>query len=197
MKRAEKAGYKAIVLTVDTPMLGHREPDVRNHFSLPKHLQLENFAHIGGRHARGVESLRDSGLADYVATLFDLTLNWKDVAWLKSITKLPVVVKGVMTAEDAVIAVEKGVDAILVSNHGARQLDGVSSTIDALPEIVDAVKGRAEVYLDGGVRRGTDVFKALALGARAVFLGRPVLFGLAHSVRLSMLEVLAMLCGGC
>ncbi|KAI9916663.1 hypothetical protein PsorP6_017903 [Peronosclerospora sorghi] len=181
--RAEKAGYKAIVLTVDTPMLGHREPDVRNRFSLPNHLTMANFTQVGGVHEHGVNSLRDSGLAEYVRELFDLTINWNDVKWLKSITTLPVIVKGVLCPEDAKIAVDMGCEGVLVSNHGARQLDGVAATIDALPAIVQAVDGRAEVYLDGGVRRGTDVFKALALGARAVFLGRPILFGLAHSVR--------------
>ncbi|KAJ8525832.1 hypothetical protein ON010_g15281 [Phytophthora cinnamomi] len=119
--------------------------------------------------------------ADYVSDLYDQTLSWRDVEWLKSITKLPVVAKGILTPEDAVMAVESGCEGILVSNHGARQLDGVAATIDALPAIVQAVGNRAEVYMDGGVRRGTDVFKALALGARAVFVGRPVLFGLAHS----------------
>lgn len=163
MKRAELAGYKAIVLTVDTPLLGHREPDVRNKFAMPGHLMLANFASIGGEHAHGVRSLEDSGLAHYVSTLFDLTLNWKDVQWLKSITKLPIVVKGILTGEDAELAVEMGCDGIMVSNHGARQLDGVSATIDALEEVVHAVKGRAEVYLDGGIRRGTDVFKVRSL----------------------------------
>lgn len=191
--RAEQAGYKAIVLTVDTPMLGHREPDVRNHFSLPKHLELANFAHVGGEHAHGVSSLKDSGLAQYVSNLFDLTLNWDDVKWLKTITKLPIVIKGVLTGEDAKLAVDMGCEAILVSNHGARQLDGVSSTIEALPEIITAVGGRAEVYMDGGVRRGTDVFKALALGARAVFIGRPVLWGLSHSGEDGVLSVLRIL----
>ncbi|RLN73962.1 hypothetical protein BBJ28_00026970, partial [Nothophytophthora sp. Chile5] len=168
VRRAEKAGYKAIVLTVDTPMLGHREPDVRNHFSLPNHLTMANFAKVGGEHEHGVASLQDSGLAHYVSELFDLTLNWKDVQWLKSITKLPVVVKGVLSPEDAKIAVEMGCEGILVSNHGARQLDGVSATIDALPGIVQAVDGRAEVYMDGGVRRGTDVFKFSATMVKIV-----------------------------
>ncbi|CAH0484559.1 unnamed protein product [Peronospora farinosa] len=193
VKRAEKAGYKAIVLTVDTPMLGHREPDVRNRFSLPNHLTMANFAHVGGAHEHGVNSHKDSGLANYVSELFDLTLNWNDVKWLKSITHLPVVVKGVLSPEDAKIAVEMGCEGVLVSNHGARQLDGVAATIDALPAIVKAVDGRAEVYMDGGVRRGTDVFKALALGARAVFLGRPILFGLAHSGEEGVSNVLRIL----
>ncbi|RLN55210.1 hypothetical protein BBJ29_006121 [Phytophthora kernoviae] len=174
VRRAEKAGYKAIVLTVDTPVLGKREHDIRNHFSVPRHLTMANFA---------PQNADSTDYADYVSNLYDQTLSWKDVRWLKNISKLPVVVKGILTSEDAKIAVEIGCEGVLVSNHGARQLDGVSATIDALPAIVQAVNGRAEVYMDGGVRRGTDVFKALALGARAVFVGRPVLYGLAHNVR--------------
>ncbi|KAF1781435.1 Aldolase-type TIM barrel [Phytophthora cactorum] len=187
VKRAENAGYKAIVLTVDTPMLGHREPDVRNRFSLPNHLTMANFAEVGGDHEHGLGpcALRQRTLRPHAQL--------EDVKWLKSITKLPVVVKGVLSPEDAKIAVDMGCEAILVSNHGARQLDGVAATIDALPAIVKAVDGRAEVYLDGGVRRGTDVFKALALGARAVFLGRPVLFGLAHSGEAGVSNVLRIL----
>ncbi|KAL8006761.1 putative FMN-dependent dehydrogenase, alpha-hydroxy acid dehydrogenase, FMN-dependent [Plasmopara halstedii] len=191
--RAEKSGYKAIVLTVDTPKLGHREPDVRNRFSLPNHLTMANFTRVGGEHEKGVCSNEDSGLAHYVSELFDLTLNWNDVKWLKSITELPIVVKGVLSPEDAKIAVGLGCEGILVSNHGARQLDGVAATIDALPAIVKAVDGRAEVYMDGGIRRGTDVFKALALGARAVFIGRPILFGLAHSGEAGVINVLRIL----
>ncbi|KAI9909962.1 hypothetical protein PsorP6_010175 [Peronosclerospora sorghi] len=167
--RADKAGYKSIVLTVDMPILGHREPDFCNRFSLPNHLTMANFTQVGGAHERGVNSLRDSGLAEYVSELFDLTINWNNVKWLKSITNLPVIVKGVLCLEDAKIAVDWDY--------------GVAATIDTLPANVKAVDGRAKVYfLDGGVFRGTDVFNALALGARAVFLGRPILFGLAHSV---------------
>lgn len=114
-------------------------------------------------------------------SLFDRSIVWSDIAWVRRQTRLPIVLKGILTAEDARLAVDAGCDAILVSNHGARQVDTVAATIDALPEIVSAVGGRVEVYLDGGVRRGTDVFKAIALGARAVFIGRPVLWGLAHS----------------
>lgn len=126
---------------------------------------------------------QESSLAAYVVSQIDPTLNWSDIAWVRSITKLPVVVKGVLTAEDAKLAADTGVEGILVSNHGGRQLDGVLATIDALPEVLDAVKGRGvEVYIDGGVRKGTDVLKALALGAKAVFLGRPILWGLAHDV---------------
>ena len=120
-----------------------------------------------------------SGLEVVVQRLFDQSLTWDALAWLKSITALPIVVKGILTAEDALLAVEHGAAGIIVSNHGGRQLDGVPATIEALPEVVEAVAGRCEVYLDGGVRRGTDVLKALALGARGVFVGRPVLWGLA------------------
>eukprot|EP01137_Pigoraptor_chileana_P032078 Opistho-2@20888 len=179
--RAEAAGFKALVLTVDTPLLGRREPDVRNEFKLPAHLRLANFDEMDFK-SYGVQiANQDSGLAQYIASQFDRTLNWKDVQWLKSITKLPIVIKGILTGDDAMLAVDAGAAAILVSNHGARQLDGVPATIEALPEIVQAVRGRVEVYLDGGVRRGTDVLKALALGARAVFVGRPVLWGLAYN----------------
>ena len=122
-----------------------------------------------------------SGINDYVTSLFDQTLTWKDITWLKTLTNLPIVVKGILHPEDALIAVEHGASAIMVSNHGARQLDGVEATIDALPAIIAAVKKHAnvEVYLDGGIRQGTDVLKALALGAKMACIGRPVLWGLA------------------
>lgn len=138
---------------------------------------------------------QESSLAAYVVSQIDPTLNWSDIAWVRSITKLPVVVKGVLTAEDAKLAADTGVEAILVSNHGGRQLDGVLATIDALPEVLEAVKGRGvEVYIDGGVRKGTDVLKALALGAKAVFLGRPILWGLAHDVSfISFILILQLL----
>ncbi|KDO33746.1 hypothetical protein SPRG_01627 [Saprolegnia parasitica CBS 223.65] len=186
--RAEKAGYKALVLTVDTPVLGSREPDHRNNFALPKHLTMANFTH--GKHAH---RMNEVGLSQYTKELFDLNITWDDVAWLQSITTLPVVVKGILTPEDAIMACDVGCKGILVSNHGARQLDTVPATIEVLPAIVEAVQGRAEVYLDGGVRRGTDVFKALALGARAVFLGRPTLWGLAHSGQQGVEDVISML----
>ena len=158
VKRAEDAGYKAIVLTVDTPLLGRREPDVRNRFALPSHLQLGNFQKQD-KHAQVGKDASTSGLAAYVASLFDQTISWDDVKWLKKLTTLPLIVKGILSPHDAKIAVDLGCEGILVSNHGARQLDGVPATIEALQDVVRAVDGRAEVYLDGGVRRGTDVFK--------------------------------------
>lgn len=193
-RRAERAGYKALAITVDTPVLGRREADVRNRFKLPNHLTMANFVKAGGSHAEGTkDGGKDSGLAAYVASLIDRTLQWKDIQWLRTVCNLPIVVKGVMTAEDALMALNCGVDGIWVSNHGARQLDTVASTIELLPDIVKAVNGRCEVYLDGGVCRGTDVFKALALGARAVFIGRPVLWGLAHSGEDGVYQVLELL----
>ncbi|ROI68674.1 Hydroxyacid oxidase 1 [Anabarilius grahami] len=135
----------------------------------------------------------DSGLAVYVTQAIDATVKWDDIAWLKRLTSLPVVVKGVLTAEDAKEALKYGVDGILVSNHGARQLDGVPATIDALPEVVEAVEGKVEVFMDGGIRKGTDVLKALALGAKAVFVGRPVLWALACEGDKGVANVLQLL----
>jgi 4-hydroxymandelate oxidase len=177
VQRAEAAGYKAIVFTVDSPLLGRRERDVRNRFHLPNNLSVANLF------AAGMSELPtdvpDSGLAAYIASLYDTALTWKDVDWLRSVTKLPILLKGILRADDARIAFEHGVDGIIVSNHGGRQLDTVPATIDALPAIVEAVGDKMEILIDGGVRRGTDVVKALAYGARAVLLGRPVLWGLA------------------
>lgn len=193
VKRAEKAGYRALFLTVDTPQLGRRYADVKNNFTLPPPLKLANFEDQSSQ-SEGVVSSGDSGLAEYVANQIDASLSWDDVEWLKTVTTLPIVLKGILTEEDAVEAVNHGVAGIVVSNHGGRQLDGVLATIDALPEVVRAVKGsNVEVYLDGGVRLGTDVLKALALGARAVFIGRPVLWGLTYKGEAGVKEVLDML----
>lgn len=183
VRRAERAGYKALAVTVDTPILGRREADIRNRFKLPSHLTMGNFVGKDGSLSSGTKSSGSagSGLASYVSALIDQSLTWEDIAWLKRNTTLKIVLKGIMTAEDAHIAVRYGVDGIWVSNHGARQVDTSPATIEALPEVIKAVGGHLEVYLDGGILRGTDVFKALALGARAVFLGRPILWGLAHS----------------
>ena len=193
IRRAESAGFKALVLTVDTPFFGTRLADVRNKFCLPPHLTLANLKSEAVKQMSTPGS-QASGLNEYAASLFDSSLTWKDVDWLKTVTKLPVLVKGILTAEDADEALKHGVDGIVVSNHGARQLDHVSSTVSnlsngsktkflfpqihALPEVVKAVAGRCEVYVDGGFRTGTDILKALAMGARGVFVGRPVLWGL-------------------
>ncbi|KAL0320534.1 UNVERIFIED_CONTAM: Peroxisomal (S)-2-hydroxy-acid oxidase [Sesamum radiatum] len=190
VRRAEKAGFKAIALTVDTPRLGRREADIKNRFVLPPYLTLKNFE---GLDLGKMDEAQDSGLASYVAGQIDRTLSWKDVEWLQTITSLPILVKGVMTAEDTRLALQHGAAGIIVSNHGARQLDYVSSTIMVLEEVVKAAQGQVPVFLDGGVRRGTDVFKALALGAAGIFIGRPVVFSLAAEGETGVKKVLQML----
>jgi 4-hydroxymandelate oxidase len=178
VRRAEAAGAKAIVLTVDAPILGRRERDVRNGFCLPEGLSVENMSAAG--YGAVAQRLRESGLAAYVAELLEPALTWKDLGWLGGLTRLPVVVKGIVRADDARRAVDHGARAVVVSNHGGRQLAGAPPTIEVLARIADAVGSRAEIYLDGGVRRGGDALKAIALGARAVLVGRPVLWGLAY-----------------
>jgi len=191
VERAEAAGYDALALTVDAPFLGRRLRDVRNGFALPPGLSVANLV----RHGKGAlsEALGDSGLAAYVAAMLDPSLTWRDLAWLRSITRLPVVVKGVVRADDARLAAAHGAAAVVVSNHGGRQLDGAIATADALPEVVDAGHDTLEVYVDGGLRRGTEVLKALALGARAVLVGRPVLWGLACDGAAGVASALGML----
>ncbi|WP_260867941.1 alpha-hydroxy acid oxidase [Streptomyces sp. SAJ15] len=186
VRRAEAAGYRALVVTVDAPVQGRRVRDLRNAFALPPGLVAANFPQA--------PSERPSAeLGERVAQRVDPALTWDDLAWLGSLTRLPIVLKGVLTAEDAARAAELGVAAIVVSNHGGRQLDGSVTPLDALPEVVAAVAGRCEVLVDGGVRRGSDVLVALALGARAVLVGRPVLWGLAVSGAEGAREVLSIL----
>src|SRR4029077_4050275 len=191
VKRAEAAGCKAIVLTVDVPVLGKRERDVRNRFTLPDYLSLKNLLPAGCQELP--KNVAGSSLASYVASLFDAALTWKDIQWLSGLTKLPVLVKGILRTDDALCAVNHGASAIIVSNHGARQLDTTPPTISVLPAIVDAVAGAVEVYLDGGIRRGTDVLKAVAYGARAVLVGRPILWGLAVGGEVGVKSVLELL----
>lgn len=192
VRRAEQAGYSALVLTVDTPYFGQRLADVRNKLALPPGLKMANFKDADFQNVVSAPG-GGSGLSTYASALFDPSLTWKDVDWLTSITHLPVIIKGILRADDAAEAVNHGAAAILVSNHGARQIDGEPSTIECLPEVVRAVAGRCEVYLDGGVRCGTDAVKALCLGARAVFIGRPVLWGLAFKGKEGVDQVLAIL----
>jgi len=190
--RAEAAGYKALVVTVDTPRLGHRERDARNAFALPKGIEPVNLTAI-----HPLVAARSQGgpppFADQVEQLFDASLDWKRIAWLRSITKIPVILKGVVTPEDARLAVEAGVGAIIVSNHGGRQLDGAEATIVSLPRVADAVAGAIPVLVDGGIRRGAHVLTALGLGAQAVLIGRPVLWGLATGGEQGVRDVLALL----
>jgi isopentenyl diphosphate isomerase/L-lactate dehydrogenase-like FMN-dependent dehydrogenase len=177
VRRAETSGYRALVLTVDTPRLGRRERDVRNRFTLPSDVSIRNLERYGTPEA--LRWAATSTFTEYVHKLLDGSLTWESVDWLRTITSLPILIKGVLTAEDAELCVQHGVSGIIVSNHGGRQLDGAIATMDALPDVVTKVAGRVPVLLDGGVRRGTDVFKALAVGASSVLIGRAFLWGLA------------------
>lgn len=197
VQRAKASGYKAIMLTVDTAVFGRRERDVRRGFTLPPKIGLETFID-GIRHPRwtwnfvrnepitfsavagrgDVDGSRAVSLADYVTAQFDPTLSWKDLAWIREESGLPLMLKGIQCSEDARLAAELGVDAIALSNHGGRQFDGAPAPIALLPEVMDVVGDRIEVLIDGGARRGADVVKACALGARGVMFGRPYLYGL-------------------
>jgi len=197
LDRARAAGCPVLCVTVDLPIQGPRERDERNGFTVPPRLDLENifdFArHVGWlwRMATGPRIAfanleRDDGrksnlttVAQHIAEQFDPTVTWKEIDWLKSIWGGAMAVKGILRPDDARLAVQHGADAVIVSNHGGRQLDGASSAVSALPAIVDAVGGRVEVLIDGGIRRGSDIVKALALGARACLVGRASLYGLA------------------
>jgi 4-hydroxymandelate oxidase len=178
VRRAEAAGYRAIVLTVDTPRVGRRLRDVRSGFAVPPDVAAVNIeaAVMAATHRH---SAGESAIERHSREQFDPTLGWADLAWLCGQTNLPVVVKGLLTGQDAGCAVAHGAAAIVVSNHGGRQLDGAVATVDALEEVVAEVDGRCPILVDGGVRDGTDVLKALALGASTVLVGRPVLWGLA------------------
>ena len=197
IERAKAAGYRALVVTVDTPVLGQRERDVRSGLVLPPRITVRNVLDTLRRpswlrgfltHPRptfgnfvgmpGVEYDAIS-LAAFTTKQFSAAISWADVDWYRSLWPGPIALKGIMSAEDARLAVDRGVEAIIVSNHGGRQLDHAPAPIDVLPEIVDAVEGRAEVILDGGVRRGSDVVKAVALGARACMIGKAFNYGVA------------------
>lgn len=179
-RRAEQASYEAIVLTVDTVMLGWRETDIRNQYSpLKKGLGKGNYASDPAFLKTIPNNDFDSIIKGIQANVYHPTLQWSNIADLKQHTSLPILIKGILHPEDAKLAVENGVDGIIVSNHGGRQLDGVIASIDALPAVVKAVNGQIPVLLDSGIRRGADVVKALALGATAVLVGRPFVYGLA------------------
>lgn len=172
VRRAVDAGYVALVLTVDFAVMGHRRHDEIHNFELPNGFEMANLQ-------LEVPRGEGSGIAAYADDAVDPGLTPEDIAWLSKISGLPVVVKGVLRGDDAAAAVDAGAAAIVVSNHGGRQLDGALATADALSEVVDAVGGSCEVFVDGGIRSGGDVVKALALGAQAILIGRPVLWGLA------------------
>jgi len=192
VRRAEACGYSVLCLTVDAPYLGRRERDLRNLLQFPPDVtyrNLERDVDLSGV-AMGDQG---SALAAAAVRLINPGMTWADVDWLRSLTNLPLLIKGILTPEDARLAVEHGVAGIVVSNHGGRQLDTVPATIEVLPEIVDAVQGRVEILVDGGFRRGTDVLKALALGAKAVLIGRPYIWGLAVGGEAGVSRVLGLL----
>jgi isopentenyl diphosphate isomerase/L-lactate dehydrogenase-like FMN-dependent dehydrogenase len=182
IERAENAGFEALVLTADAPHLGRRLRDVRNGWRLPAGIVPAN--------------LPGSGFASpaaHAATEFDPDLDWSVLPWLRSVSTLPILVKGILTGQDAALAVDAGADGIIVSNHGGRQLDGAPATLDVLPEIAAAVAGAVPVLLDGGIRRGRDILTALALGADATLIGRPILHGLAVAAAKGVQDVLTIL----
>ena len=197
VQRSAAAGYDALVLTIDNQLLGNRERDIRNGFSIPPRFSLPTLAGMAlsggwlwrmrkelkritfGNYVRPGESVDIKKLAERMTSLLDPSMSWDDVDSLRKIWSGPLILKGILGPDDARLAVERGVDGIVVSNHGGRQLDGTPATIDALPHVAKAVAQRIPILLDGGVRRGVDVVKALALGANACLIGRPQLWGLA------------------
>ncbi len=188
VRRAEAAGCRALVLTVDTPVLGARDRDHRNRLELPPGLELANLRGLAAREAGGPTFVHGAS-----NPFLDPSLTWEALDWLVSEARVPVLLKGVLRADDAVRAVERGAAAIGVSNHGGRNLDTVPAAIDALPVVAEAVRGRVPVLMDGGVRRGVDVVKALALGASAVMIGRPYLWGLGAAGAEGVERVVRML----
>jgi L-lactate dehydrogenase (cytochrome)/(S)-mandelate dehydrogenase len=207
-ERAAKAGYDALVLTTDNQMLGNRERDLRNGFTIPPRFKPTDMAAMAlkaewlwrmrtelkrvtfGNYIRPGETADIKTLAGRMASLLDPSMNWKDVAELRKVWTGPLLIKGVLHPDEARKAVEHGVDGVIVSNHGGRQLDGAASSLDALPGVVDAVAGRIPVLVDGGIRRGSDVVKALALGAACCLIGRPQLFGVAVAGEAGVARVL-------
>ncbi|MFE9815932.1 alpha-hydroxy acid oxidase [Streptomyces sp. NBC_00236] len=180
IRRAEDAGYRALVLTVDAPLVAHRPRDARNGFAVPAGIRAVNVDSSVMSVSYEAEA-GESAIARHSKEQFDPSITWADLEWLRERTSLPVVLKGVLSGEDAGRAVECGIDGIVVSNHGGRQLDFAQPAADALPEIAEAVGGRCQIVLDGAVRYGADIAKGLCLGADAVFVGRPAIWGLAHS----------------
>ena len=191
VERAAAAGASALVVTVDVPLLGRREADERNRFTLPPGVAMANLR--APEHQRMPVNEDGSGLTTYIGATWEPALSWKDLDWLASLSPLPVIPKGILHPADALLAFEHGARAVIVSNHGGRQLDSAVASLDALPAVAAAVAGRGEVLVDGGIRRGTDVLMALALGARAVLIGRPTYWGLALAGEAGVRHVLELL----
>ena len=190
VQRAEAAGCQALCLTVDTPVLGARNREARVGFQLPSGMTRANLDGLSGAAASIAHQPPEGAI---YSSVLEPRLTWKDVEWLRGFAKVPVLLKGVMDAEDATRAVEAGVSGLIVSNHGARNLDTVPATVTALPRVAEVVAGRVPILLDGGIRRGTDVLKGLALGASAVAIGRPYLHGLAVDGSTGVSQIVAIL----
>jgi 4-hydroxymandelate oxidase len=190
VRRAEAAGCRALCVTVDTPIAGARNREVRAGFELPPGVELPLLAGLQQQDPRYGHRPKHR---EIFSSVLDPTLTWKDVEWLRSFARVPLLLKGVLDPEDAERAVGTGVAGLIVSNHGARNLDTVPATLDALPPIAERVAGRVALLLDGGVRRGTDVLKALALGASAVLIGRPYLYGLGAAGAAGVQRVIEIL----
>ena len=189
VERVDKAGYEAIIVTVD---LGEwKDADRRDRFSLPKEMLVKHLRDVG--YTQVTNEMSNEEVQAFNAQAWEISLSWEFFDWLRSITKTPLLIKGVLRKDDAEKAVSLGIDGIVVSNHGGRRLDGMPASIEMLPDIVAAVKGRAEVYMDGGIRRGTDVLKALALGARGVLVGRPYAWALGADGEAGVRKVLTLL----
>jgi len=181
LKRAKDSGYEAIVVTLDSQWPPKRERNIRNNYQRTRGVNYPK---------AGAETLRPAGRAGEGS---DPAATWEDLEWIKKVAGLPVVAKGVMTGEDVSLCIEVGADGVIVSNHGGRHLDNTLATVEVLPEAVAAARDKLEVYLDGGIRRGADVVKAIALGARAVFIGRPLFWGLAVDGEKGVVRVLDIL----
>lgn len=177
IRRAEKSGYKALVVTVDVPAMGMRTRDIKNKFSLPQGIEAVNFKQFGLSSLSG--KVNGSKVKDHTDNQFDADLGWDSIDWLRSVTKLPILLKGILHPEDAEEALLHGVSGIIVSNHGGRQIDSVIPAIDALLPIARVVNNRVPLFVDGGIRSGEDIFKAIALGASAVMIARSVMWALA------------------
>jgi len=190
VQRVEAAGCAALCVTADTPILGVRTREMRSSFSLPHDVALPNMT------GSAKDELSRSHLPEFgliYSRRLDAKLTWKDISWFRSITKLPVLLKGILNPDDATRAIDSGASGIVVSNHGGRNLDTLPATAEALPRVIDTVAGRIPVLVDGGIRRGTDVLKALALGAKAVMIGRPYIYGLAVAGTAGVERVLQIL----
>ena len=191
VERAEAAGYQAICLTVDSPVSGRRERDLRNRFIRPKQFLYKTLVDVGFKNLS--PSLNEEQLLAFAGKALSVALTWDYLSWLRSLTRLPFVLKGILSKADALQAVSSGVEGIVVSNHGGRQLDGTPAPIEVLEDIAEAAAGSAEILVDSGIRRGTDILKALALGARAVLVGRPYIWGLAVNGAVGVKQVLDLL----